>query len=249
MSNIKNKVVIITGASSGIGEATAYKLAGEGAKLVLGARRENQLKTLAEKIRAEGGQAVYRATDVIRPEDNAALVSLAKESFGRVDAIFLNAGLMPNSLLSALETKNWSAMVDVNIKGVLNGIAAVLPEFEAQKSGHVIATSSVAGLKVYPGASVYCGTKWAVRAIMEGLRMESAQAGTNIRTSTIYPAAVQSELVNHITDGGTSAAYRKLYDAYEIPAERVASVVAFALAQPDDTVISEFTVGPTTQAW
>lgn len=140
-------------------------------------------------------------------------------------------------------------MIDVNIKGVLNGIAAVLPTFNEQKSGHILTVSSVAGLKVYPGAAVYCGTKWAVKAIMEALRMESAQAGTNIRTATIYPAAVQSELVAGITDETTSQGYRQLYDAYEIPAERVANVVAFALAQPADTNISEFTIGPTTQPW
>lgn len=249
MNNIANKVVIITGASSGIGEATAYKLAEQGAKLVLGARREDKLKTIVENIKGKSGEAVYRVTDVVKPEDNAALVELAKSEFGGVDAIFLNAGLMPSSPLSSLETDNWNQMVDVNIKGVLNGIAAVLPIFEAQKSGHVLATSSVAGLKVYPGGSVYCGTKWAVKAIMEGLRMESAQAGTNIRTATIYPAAVQSELVAGITDKDTSQGYRQLYDTYEIPAERVANVVAFALNQPDDTNVSEFTIGPTTQPW
>ena len=249
MQNIQNKVIIITGASSGIGEATAYKLAEHGARLVLGARREDKLKAIADKIQASGGQAVYRATDVVKPEDNQALVDLAKSRFGQVDAIFLNAGLMPSSPLSALETANWNAMVDVNIKGVLNGIAAVLPTFDAQKSGHIISVSSVAGLKVYPGAAVYCGTKWAVKAIMEALRMESAQAGTNIRTATIYPAAVQSELVAGITDSSTSAGFRQLYDTYEIPADRVASVVAFALAQPEDTNISEFTLGPTTQPW
>ncbi|MCI7353870.1 MAG: SDR family oxidoreductase [[Actinobacillus] rossii] len=249
MNNIENKVVIITGASSGIGEATAYKLAQAGAKLVLGARREDKLQTIVNNIKANGGEAVYRVTDVVKPEDNHALVALAKTAFGKVDAIFLNAGLMPNSPLSALETDNWNTMVDVNIKGVLNGIATVLPTFEAQKSGHILATSSVAGLKVYPGCAVYCGTKWAVKAIMEGLRMESAQTGTNIRTATIYPAAVQSELVAGITDEATSQGYRQLYDLYEIPAERVANVVAFALAQPEDTNISEFTLGPTTQPW
>lgn len=249
MNHIENKVVIITGASSGIGEATAYKLAEAGAKLVLGARREEKLKAIADSINGKGGAAVYRMTDVVNPSDSKALVQLALDSFGKVDAIFLNAGLMPNSPFAALETDNWNAMVDVNIKGVLNGIAAVLPTFIAQKSGHVLATSSVAGLKAYPGAGVYCGTKWAVKAIMESLRMESAQAGTNIRTATIYPAAVQSELIDHITDSATSGSYRKLYDTYEIPAERVASVVAFALNQPDDTNISEFTIGPTTQPW
>lgn len=249
MNSIQNKVVIITGASSGIGEATAYKLAEYGAKLVLGARREEKLKTIVDRIKAQGGEAVYRATDVTKPEDNAALVELAKTTFGKLDAIFLNAGLMPNSPFSTLETANWNAMVDVNIKGVLNGIAAVLPTFEAQKSGHIITVSSVAGLKVYPGAGVYCGTKWAVRAIMEALRMESAQAGTNIRTATIYPAAVQSELVASITDPTTARNYRALYDTYEIPPERVANVVAFALSQPEDTNVNEFTLGPTTQPW
>ncbi|AWI50483.1 oxidoreductase [Actinobacillus porcitonsillarum] len=249
MNNIENKVVIITGASSGIGEATAYKLAQAGAKLVLGARREDKLQAIVNNIKANGGEAVYRVTDVVKAEDNQALVALAKSAFGKVDAIFLNAGLMPNSPLSALETNNWNAMVDVNIKGVLNGIAAVLPTFEAQKSGHILATSSVAGLKVYPGCAVYCGTKWAVKAIIEGLRMESAQAGTNIRTATIYPAAVQSELVAGITNPEMAEAMRGLYDTYEIPAERVANVVAFALNQPEDTNISEFTLGPTTQPW
>lgn len=249
MQNIQNKVVIITGASSGIGEATAYKLAENGAKLVLAARREAKLKAIVENIQAKGGEAVYQITDVTQPADNEALVTLAKNTFGKVDAIFLNAGLMPSSPLAALETDNWNKMIDVNIKGVLNGIAAVLPTFNEQKSGHILTVSSIAGLKVYPGAAVYCGTKWAVKAIMEALRMESAQAGTNIRTATIYPAAVQSELVAGITDETTSQGYRQLYDAYEIPAERVANVVAFALAQPADTNISEFTIGPTTQAW
>ncbi len=249
MNNIENKVVIITGASSGIGEATAYKLAQAGAKLVLGARREDKLQTIVNNIKANGGEAVYRVTDVVKAEDNQALVALAKSAFGKVDAIFLNAGLMPNSPLSALETDNWNVMVDVNIKGVPNGIAAGLATFEAQKSGHILATSSVAGLKVYPGCAVYCGTKWAVKAIMEGLRMESAQAGTNIRTATIYPAAVQSELVAGITNPEMAEAMRGLYDTYEIPAERVANVVAFALNQPEDTNISEFTLGPTTQPW
>ena len=242
MKNLTDKVVIITGASSGIGEATAYKLAQEGAKIVLAARREDKLKAIANKIAQNGGEAAYRVTDVVKAEDNQALVQLAKDRFGKVDAIFLNAGLMPSSPFSALETTNWNAMVDVNIKGVLNGIAAVLPTFEAQKSGHIITTSSVAGLKVYPGAAVYCGTKWAVKAIMEALRMESAQAGTHIRTATIYPAAVQSELVAGITNDNVSKAYRELYDNYEIPAERVANVVAFALSQPEDTNISEFTI-------
>ncbi|MDR1849408.1 MAG: SDR family oxidoreductase, partial [Zoogloeaceae bacterium] len=176
---IQNKVVIITGASSGIGEATAKMLASKGAKVVLGARREAKLKKLTEEIRQNCGEAVFLVMDVTKAGDNHKLVALAKAEYGQVDAIFLNAGLMPNAPLSKLQTGEWHRMVDVNLKGVLNGLEAVLPEFTKQKSGHVIATSSVAGIKVYPGAAVYCATKWAVRALMEALRMESAQEGTN----------------------------------------------------------------------
>src|SRR3954469_766616 len=164
---IKEKVVIITGASSGIGEATAKLLASKGAKVVLGARREDRLKQSAAEIEQAGGKAAYRELDVTNPSDNQAIVELAKKTFGRLDVIFLNAGLMPNSPLSALKTDDWHQMVDVNIKGVLNGVAAVLPTFVGQKSGHVIANSSVAGLKAYPGGAVYGGTKWFVRDFME----------------------------------------------------------------------------------
>ena len=246
---IENKVVIITGASSGIGEATAELLAEKGAKLVLAARRKDKLKELAERIKSKGGEAIYQVTDVTKIEDNKKLVEMAKKEFGKVDVIFLNAGLMPNSPMSALEVENWDKMIDVNIKGVLNGIAAVLPEFTSQKSGHIITTSSVAGLKAYPNCGVYCGTKWAVKAIMETLRMESAMEGTNIRTATIYPAAVQSELVDSITHDGVKDNMRKLYDNYESPSARVASVVAYAIDQPDDTNVSEFTIGPPAQPW
>src|SRR5438552_1938939 len=192
---IKDKVVIITGASSGIGEATAKLLASKGAKVVLGARREDKLKQIVDEIRKVGGQAVYQELDVTKPSDYDDIVKLAKETFGSVDTIFLNAGIMPNSPLSALKTNDWHQMIDVNIKGVLNGVAAVLPSFIGQKSGHVIATSSVAGLKAYPGGAVYGGTKWFVRDFMEVLRMESAMEGTNIRTATIYPAAINTELL------------------------------------------------------
>ena len=201
---IKDKVVIITGASSGIGEATAKLLASKGAKVVLGARREDKLKQIVDEIEKDGGQAVYRELDVTKPSDNDDIVKLAKETFGRVDVIFLNAGIMPNSPLSALKTDDWHQMVDVNIKGVLNGVAAVLPTFIEQKSGHVITTSSVAGLKAYPGGAVYGGTKWFVRDFMEVLRMESAMEGTNIRTATIYPAAINTELLGTISHKDTA---------------------------------------------
>ncbi|MDR2366586.1 MAG: SDR family oxidoreductase [Deltaproteobacteria bacterium] len=246
---IENKTVIVTGASSGIGEATAKLLAKKGANLVLGSRRENRLKALAEALRADGGRAVYRVTDVTKPADSQELVKLAIAEYGKVDAIFLNAGIMANSPLSRLQTDEWDRMVDVNLKGVINGIAAVLPGFIAQRSGHVIATSSVAGLKAYPGSAVYCSTKWAVRALLEALRIESAEEGTNIRTATIYPAAIDTELLNTITDGDTLKHFEALYQKFAIDPVSVANIVAFAIDQPEGTNVSEFTVGPTTQPW
>ena len=246
---IKDKVVIITGASSGIGEATAKLLASKGAKLVLGARRADKLKQIVDEIEKDGGQAVFRELDVTKPSDNDDIVKLAKETFGRVDVIFLNAGIMPNSPLSALKTDDWHQMVDVNIKGVLNGVSAVLPMFIEQKSGHVIATSSVAGLKAYPGGAVYGGTKWFVRDFMEVLRMESATEGTNIRTATIYPAAISTELLGTISHKDTAEGMAKVYERFGISPDRIANVVAFAIDQPEDTTINEFTVGPANQPW
>jgi NADP-dependent 3-hydroxy acid dehydrogenase YdfG len=246
---IKDKVVIITGASSGIGEATAKLLASKGAKVVLGARRDRQLIKLVDEIQRDGGQAVYQVMDVVNPSDSAEIVKLAKERFGGIDVIFLNAGIMPNSPLSALKTDEWNQTVDINIKGVLNGIAAVLPTFISQKSGHVITTSSVAGLKAYPGGAVYGGTKWFVRDFMEVLRMESAQEGTKIRTATIYPAAINTELLNQITNQDMAEKMTELYEQYGISPDRVANVVAFAIDQPEDTNVNEFTIGPTTQPW
>ena len=246
---IQDKVVIITGASSGIGEATARLLASRGAKVVLGARRTEKLKSIADEIRQAGGEAVYAALDVTKQADNDAIVQFAMDSFGTVDVIFLNAGLMPNSMLSALKTDEWHQMVDVNIKGVLNGVAAVLPTFTAQKKGQVIANSSVAGLKAYPGGAVYGGTKWFVRDFMEVLRMEAGLEGTNIRTATIYPAAINTELLDTISDKTVSETMRGLYAKYGIAPERIAEVVAFAIDAPEDTTINEFTVGPTGQPW
>lgn len=246
---IQDKVIIITGASSGIGAATAKLLASKGAKVVLGARREEKLKQLVAEIQNAGGEAVYQLMDVVDPAENNAIAELAQKTFGRLDAIFLNAGLMPNSPLSALKTDEWHQMVDVNIKGVLNGVAAVLPTFISQKSGHIIANSSVAGLKAYPGGAVYGGTKWFVRDFMEVLRMESAQEGTNIRTATIYPAAINTELLSTITDQNMAAGMTALYKQYGISPERVADVVAFAIDLPEDTTVNEFTIGPSNQPW
>lgn len=246
---IEGKVVIITGASSGIGEATAKLLANKGARVVLAARREEKLQKITSDIIENGGEAVYQVTDVTKPEDNRTLVELAKEKFGRIDVIFLNAGIMPNSPFSALKVNEWDKMIDINIKGVLNGIAAVLPTFKEQKSGHVITTSSVAGLKSYTGVGVYGATKWAVREIMEVLRMESAMEGSNIRTASLYPAAINTELLESITDADTLAGATSLYEAHGISPDRIANVVAFAIDQPEDTNVNEFTVGPTTQPW
>lgn len=247
--HIKGKVIVITGASSGIGEATAKLLASRGAKVILGARREAKLRQIVDDIKKEGGEAVYQELDVTEPSENDAIVKLAKDTFGGVDAIFLNAGLMPSSPVSALKTDEWSRMVDVNIKGVLNGVAAVMPTFTEQKSGHVLAVSSVAGLKNYPGAAVYGGTKWFVRNFMEVLRMESAMEGTNIRTATLYPAAINTELLDTITDRQTAEGMKGLYDTFGISPDRIADVVAYALDLPEDTTVSEFTVGPARQPW
>jgi len=246
---IKDKVVIITGASSGIGEATAKLLAGKGAKVVLGARRIDKLEKVAGEIRDNGGDAIYRELDVTKQSANDDIVKLSQDTFGRVDVVFLNAGLMPNSPLSALKIDDWHQMVDVNVKGVLNGVAAALPAFMKQKSGHVIATSSVAGLKAYPGGAVYGGTKWFVRDFMEVLRMESAAEGTNIRTATIYPAAINTELLRTISQSETLEHMRGVYDKYGIAPERIASAVAFAIDQPDDTTVNEITGGPANQPW
>lgn len=246
---IKDKVVIITGASSGIGEATARLLAQRGAKVVLGARRTDRLEQIVADIEAAGGAAVCQALDVTSQADNDAIVALALATYGRLDVSFLNAGLMPVSPLSALKTADWHQMVAVNITGVLNGVAAVLPTFTARKSGQIIATSSVAGLKAYPGGAVYGGTKWFLRDFMEVLRMESAMEGTNIRTANIYPAAINTELLSTISDKGSAEAMQQIYDRYGIAPERVADVVAFAIDAPEDTVINEFTVGPANQPW
>ena len=246
---VADKTVLITGASSGIGEATARLLAQRGAKVVLGARRKDRLDAIVDDIVQAGGQAASMALDVTDRQANEDFVAFAKKQFGGVDVVFLNAGLMPNSPLSALHVDEWDRTIDVNLKGALYGIAAALPEFIGQRHGQFITTSSVAGLKAYTGGAVYGATKWGLRDLMEVLRMESAQEGTHIRTSTIYPAAIRTELLDTITDKQTLADMNKTYDTYQIDPERVAQVVAFAIDQPEDTNVSEFTVGPTIQPW
>jgi len=244
-NGIENKVIIINGASSGIGEATTRRLAKAGAKLVIGARREDRLKQLAESL--PDADITYRVADVTKPEDMENLAKLALEKHGRIDAIFNNAGVMPTANLNEVRRDEWKMMLDINIMGVLNGIAAVLPTMKEQKSGHIIATDSVAGHVVYPGSAVYCGTKFAVRAIMEGLRQEERE--DNIRSTIISPGLVNTELYTTISDKefGTS-----LKNASEIPgigltAEDVAEAVAYAVGTPDTVAVSEIIIRPTKQ--
>ncbi|MFN6481520.1 MULTISPECIES: SDR family oxidoreductase [unclassified Nostoc] len=243
MSLIQNKVVIITGASSGLGEATAKRLAASGAKLMLSARREDRLKDLVAAIAKSGGTATYQVTDVA---DRAQVETLAKQTlstYGRIDVLINNAGLMPLSALDQVKVEEWDQMIDVNIKGVLYGIAAVLPIMRQQKSGHVINLSSVAGHKVFAGSAVYCATKYAVRAISEGLRLES---NGEIRSTNISPGAVATELTTTITDENIAARMDELY-AIAIDADAIARAIAYAIEQPDDVDVNEIIIRPTRQ--
>lgn len=246
--SIKGKVVVITGASSGIGAATAKLLAKNGVMVMLGARREDRLYQLANEINVDGGRADYRVVDVTKPDEVQKLVDAAQDSFGGIDVIFNNAGIMPNSPMSAVRAEEWNRMIDVNLKGVLNGIAAVMPAFTAQKHGHIITTSSVAGLKNYVGSGVYGATKFAVKNAMEVTRMESANEGTNIRTTTLYPAAINTELLDHINDEKTATNMKNFYQQHGIAPDAIARVVNFAIDQPEEVDISEFTIYPTNQA-
>ncbi|WP_145005306.1 SDR family oxidoreductase [Pseudomonas oryzihabitans] len=244
--NIHDKVVVITGASSGLGEATARRLAQEGARLVLGARRLDRLEALAAELQATGAQVAVQATDVTQAEQVQALVDLALERFGRVDVMLNNAGLMPHSPLDRRRLEDWDRMIDVNIKGVLYGIAAVLPTMQAQQSGHIINVSSVAGHKVRAGSTVYSATKHAVRIISEGLRQEVKPYG--IRTTILSPGAVATELPNSISEADVAENVRKLYEL-AIPADAFARAVVYALSQPDDVDINEILFRPTRQEY
>ena len=244
-NNIAGKVVVITGASSGLGEATARLLSAQGASLVLGARRIDRLQALANELVAKGGKALAIATDVTRAAQVKSLVDAAVQTFGRIDVMINNAGLMPQSLLERLRIEEWDRMIDVNIKGVLYGIAAALPYMQSQKAGHIINVSSVAGHKVRPGSSVYAATKFAVRALSEGLRQEVKPY--NIRTTVISPGAVATELPDSVADPETAANIRKFYEEYAIPADSFARAVAFAMSQPEDVDINEILFRPTRQ--
>jgi NADP-dependent 3-hydroxy acid dehydrogenase YdfG len=243
-TNIAGKVVV-TGASSGLGEATARYLAERGATLVLGARRAERLQTLVEEITRAGGNASARVTDVTDPSQVQALVDTAVEQYGRLDVMLNNAGVMPHSPLERRKIDDWNRTIDINIKGVLYGIAAALPHMQRQKAGHIINVSSVAGHKVGKNNAVYAATKTAVRVISEGLRQEIKP--WNLRTTIISPGAVATELPSSITEADVAKGIGQFYDEYAIPAESFARAVAFAIGQPDDVDINEILFRPTRQ--
>jgi len=244
-SNIENKVVVITGASSGLGEATARLLAKNGAKLVLGARRTDRLRALATDLGLNEYAVV--TTDVTQVEQVKALVDHAVKLHGRVDVLINNAGLMPSSLLEKQQIEDWDQMIDVNIKGVLYGIAAALPHMSAQKSGHIINVASVAGHKVSAGGVVYSATKHAVRVISEGLRQEVKPY--NIRTTIISPGAVDTELTQSVTDPDMANGMKAFYEHNAISADAFARTVLFAINQPEDVDINEILFRPTRQEY
>jgi NADP-dependent 3-hydroxy acid dehydrogenase YdfG len=232
-----DKVVLITGASSGIGAGIARELDGTGAKLVLGARRTDRLEALAAEI---GGDVMVQRLDVTDRNDVAAFADAARERFGRVDVIVNNAGVMPLSPMASLKVEEWDRMVDVNIKGVLYGIAAVLPEMTARGSGQIVNIASIGALQVSPTAAVYCATKYAVRAISDGLRQENDR----IRVTCIHPGVVESELAGTITDPVAAQAMRS-YRAIALQPDAIGRAVRYAISQPDDVDVSEIVVRPT----
>jgi NADP-dependent 3-hydroxy acid dehydrogenase YdfG len=244
-NNIEGKVVVITGASSGLGEATARMLSAQGALVALGARRAGRIQSLAGELNSSGGKALAVTTDVTHADQVKALVDAAAQAFGRIDVMINNAGLMPSSPLERLKIEDWDRMIDVNIKGVLYGIAAVLPYMKQQKSGHIINVSSVAGHKIRPGGAVYSATKHAVRVISEGLRLEVKPY--NIRTTILSPGAVATELPGSITEPDIAEGMQKFYAEVAIPADSFARMVAFAISQPEEVDINEILFRPTRQ--
>jgi len=244
MSEIKSKVVAITGASSGIGEATALLLAERGAKVVLGARGSERLAALVDRIVGSGGDAAHAPTDVRNREDLSALVALARERYGKLDVLINNAGVMPISPLDELRVDDWSEMIDVNIKGLLYGIAAGLPVFRTQGFGHFVNIESTAGFKTVPNQSVYSGTKFAVRAISEGLRQE---AGDRLRVTIISPGFVATNFAERITNQSVKAQLESSRDALAMPSSVVARAIAFAIEQPPDVDVGEIVIRSTAQ--
>lgn len=237
------QTILITGASSGIGEATARHLAALGHRVVLGARRTDRLEKLAAEIRSAGGQAEFRALDVTSLQDMQDFVAFAKEKFGPVDVIINNAGVMPLSPLHELKVDEWNRMIDVNIRGVLHGIAAVLPDMQARKKGHIINLSSIGGHQVWPTCAVYSGTKFAVRAISEGLRLENK----DVRVTIISPGVVESELADTISDPDTRAAMHEFRKVALTP-DAIARAMAYVISQPADVDVNEIIIRPTAGA-
>lgn len=245
MNNVKDKVVVITGASSGIGEETVNLLSENGAKLVLGARRLDRLEKIQQKV---GHDSVsIKKTDVTKPDEVNALIETAYNDFGRIDVLINNAGLMPQSFLEKNKQDEWNQMIDVNIKGVLYGIGTVLPYMRKQKSGHIINLASVAGHVVFPGSAVYCGTKYAVRAITEGLRQEEAIVGSNIRTTILSPGAVSTELTDHISDKDMKQDIDELYKN-AIKPDAIARAINYAINEPEESSVNEFIIRPSSQS-
>ncbi len=245
MDNIKGKVIVITGASSGLGEASARYLSEQGASVVIGARRTEKIKSIAEEITNSGGKAIAVTTDVTKYDQVKKLVDTAIEKFNRIDVIINNAGLMQQSPLESLKIDEWNNMIDINIKGVLFGIAAALPYMKKQKSGHIINVSSVAGHTVRAGGAIYSATKHAVRIISEGLRQEVKPY--DLRTTIISPGAVETELPNHISHKASAEGIQGFYKEYAIPADSFARAVAFAISQPEDMDVNEILYRPTAQ--
>ena len=242
-TNIENKVVLITGASSGIGEATARLLASKGAKVLLGARRTDRLEKIVAEIRAAGGAAECRPLDVTSLEDMRAFAAFAVEKLGPIDVLVNNAGIMPLSPLHELKIDEWNRMIDVNIRGVLHGIAAVLPEMRTRKSGQIINVSSIGGHHVWPTCAVYSGTKFAVLAISEGLRLENQ----DVRVTVISPGVVESELADTISDPGARAAMQDFRKIALTP-DAIGRAIAYAIEQPADVDVNEIIVRPTAGA-
>lgn len=241
---VEGKVVLVTGASSGIGEATAELLAHRGARLVLGARRGERLAQLAARL---GGDDVvaYRATDVRRREDLAALVDVARDRFGRLDVLVNNAGVALTGPLDDQDVAEWDEMIDVNVRGVLHGIAAALPVFRAQGAGHVVTVVSTAGLRIVPEQVVYAATKNAARTLCEGLRQE---AGADLRVTAVSPGFTATELVDRVVDDEVRARYRARRDEIAMPPDAVARAIAYAIEQPPGVDVGEIVVRPTAQA-
>lgn len=243
--NVANKVVAITGASSGIGEATALHLAAQGAKVVLGARGEDRLASLAERIRAKGGDVGYATTDVTKRADLTRLVALARERFGRLDVLISNAGAMPIGPIDELAVDDWDQMVDVNIKGILYGIAAALPLFRAQESGHFINIASTAARKTVPNQTIYSGTKAAVLAISDGLRQELAG---KVRVTVISPGFTDTQFADHVKNNDIKAQLEQASKRFAMPPESIARAISYAIEQPDDLNIGEIVIRSTAQA-